>query len=68
MNFISSGVPPKPALSSKCEALAIYQSSCSIGLIIPFQLFVSFAKALKENKTIKIEINIKFFDILTAFL
>ena len=68
MNFISSGVPPKPALSSKCEALAIDQSSFLIGSISFFQLFVSLAKILEVNKIIKIEINIKFFDILIAFL
>ena len=49
-NFISSGVPPKPALSNKCLALFISQSWFVIGSILPYQPEFSFAEILKEKR------------------
>ena len=48
MNFISSGVPPKPALSSKCEALAIDQSSFKL-IDHTISNYLSFAKTIKRK-------------------
>ena len=56
-NFISSGVPPKPALSNKCLALFISQSWLVIGSILPYQFGFSFAEILKEKRNKNTKIN-----------